>query len=121
MAKRAGGLAALLGSILVVAWMWAAGAGHASWLAWVNLAVGVMVLGGAVSATTYEEQGSATWPLAGFLLMGMWLFAIATGSQQSWQTWLTFAVSLAFLLLTGTWLLASAEAPEFHPHHRAHA
>ena len=118
MDKRAGGLAALLALTLVTAWMFAVGYGQANWLAWVNLSVGVVVLGGVASTTSYEEQGTVTWPLAAFVLLGMWLFALAAGSP-TWLTWLTFAVALGFILLTGVWLLASAEGPEFH--HRRHA
>ena len=120
MEKRAGGLAALLALTLVVAWMFAAGAGHATWLAWVDLAVGVIVLGGVATTTNYEEQGVVTWPLAAFTLLGMWLFALAARSQV-WLTWLTFAVALGFVLLTGVWLLLSAEAPEFQRRHHSHA
>jgi hypothetical protein len=119
MEKRAGGVAALLALTLVTAWMFAVGYGEASWLAWVNLAVGVVVLGGVASATTYEQQGTATWPMAAFVLLGMWLFALAAGSP-GWLTWLTFAVGLGFILLTGVWLLASAEGPEFGRHRHAH-
>jgi hypothetical protein len=121
MDKRAGGLAALLALTLVTLWMFAVGYGEANWLAWVNLGVGVVVLGGVASSTTYEEQGTATWPLAALVLLGMWLFALAAGSP-TWMTWLTFAVAVGFLVLTAVWLVVSAEeGPEFHRHHHAHA
>ena len=120
MDKRAGGLAALLALTLVTAWMFAVGYGQANWLAWVNLGVGAVVLGGVASAATYEEQGTVTWPMAAFVLLAMWLFALAAGSP-TWMTWLTFAVALGFVLLTGIWLLASADSSEFRRHHHAHA
>lgn len=120
MEKRAGGAAALLALTLVTAWMFAVGYGQAGWLAWVGLAVGVVVLGGVATTTTYEEQGTATWPIAAFVLLAMWLFALAAGSP-TWLTWLTFAVAVGFLLLTGAWLVLSAQAPEFHHRHHAHA
>jgi hypothetical protein len=120
MDKRAGGLAALLALTLVTAWMFAAGSGQANWLAWVDLGVGIVVLGGVASTTTYEEQGTATWPMAALILLAMWLFALAAGSP-TWLTWVTFAVALGFVLLTGVWLLASAEGPDFQHRHHAHA
>ena len=118
MEKRIGGVAAVLALVLITAWMFAVGYNQSSWLSWVNLAVGVMVLGGLGTTTSYELQGAVTWPMAGFVLLGMWLFAMAAGSPR-WLTWLTFAIGCAFVLLTGGWLVGAAERPRVSRH--AHA
>lgn len=118
MEKRIGGIAALLAVALVTAWMFAVGYNQSNWMAWVDLTVGVIVLGGLGTTTSYELQGTATWPMAGFVLIGMWLFALAAGSPH-WLTWLTLAVGVGFVLLTAGWLIAAAEGPRRHRH--AHA
>lgn len=116
MEKRAGGAAALFAVVLVTAWMFAVGYNESSWLSWVDLSIGIIVLGGLGTTTSYDMQGTATWPMAGFVLIGSWLFALAAGSPH-WLTWLTFAVGLAFVLLTFGWLIAAAEGPAWHRRH----
>lgn len=118
MEKRVGGIAALLAVTLVTAWMFAVGYNQTNWLAWFDLSVGIIVLGGLGTAATFDMQGTATWPMAGFVLMGLWLFALAAGSP-AWLTWLTFAVGCGYLLLTAGWLIGTAEGPRLHRH--AHA
>ncbi len=115
MEKRVAGIAALLAITLITAWMFAVGYQEASWLAWTDLAVGVVVLGGLGTAATTELQGTATWPMAGFVLVGLWLFAMAAGSPR-WLTWLTFAVGFGFVLLTAGWLIGTAEGPRLRRH-----
>lgn len=115
MEKRIGAMAGLLGVALVTAWMFAVGYNQASWLAWFDLSVGIVVLSGLGSTTSEEMQGTATWPMAGFLLIGLWLFALAAGSPR-WLTWLTFAIGLGYLLLTAGWLVGSAEGARTHRH-----
>ena len=115
MEKRIAGIAALLAIALITAWMFAVGYNEAGWLAWLDLSVGVMVLGGLGSSASAELQGTATWPMAGFVLVGLWLFAMAAGSPR-WLTWLTFGVGFAFVLLTAVWLIGTAERPRFRRH-----
>ncbi len=115
MEKRIAGIAVLLAIALITAWMFAVGYQEASWLAWTDLAVGVVVLAGVGTAATTELQGTATWPMAGFVLVGLWLFAMAAGSPR-WLTWLTFGVGLTFILLTAGWLIGATERPRFHRH-----
>ncbi|HVV16362.1 MAG TPA: hypothetical protein VHH90_04090 [Polyangia bacterium] len=116
MEKRAGGAAALLAVVLVTAWMFAVGYNQSNWLSWVDLGIGIVVLGGLGTTTSTDMQGTATWPMAGFVLIGAWLFALAAGSPH-WLTWLTFAIGLAFVLLTFGWLIVSAEGPSWHRRH----
>lgn len=118
MEKRIAGIAALLAITLITAWMFAVGYQEANWLAWLDLGVGIVVLGGAGTMATSDLQGTTTWPVAGFLLVALWLFAMATGGPR-WLTWLTFGVGLAYVLLTAGWLIGSAEEPHFR--HHAHA
>lgn len=118
MEKRIAGIAALLAIALVTAWMFAVGYNEASWLAWLDLSVGIVVLGGLGTSANTELQGTATWPLAGFVLVGLWLFAMAAGSPR-WLTWLTFAVGCAYVLLTAGWLIGTTERPRRRRH--AHA
>ncbi len=118
MEKRIGGIAALLAVALLTAWMFAVGYNESNWLSWFDLGIGIVVLGGLGSAASGEMQGTATWPMAGFVLIGLWLFALAAGSP-GWLTWLTFAVGVSYLLLTAGWLVGTAEGPRWHRH--AHA
>ncbi len=118
MEKRMGWIAALLAVALLTAWMFAVGYNESNWLSWVDLAVGIIVLGGLGSTTSFEMQGTATWPIAGFVLLGLWLFALAAGSPI-WLTWLTFGIGCAYLLLTAGWLVGAAEGPSWRRH--AHA
>ncbi|SRR5579885_3244019 len=118
MEKRIGGIAALLAVALLTAWMFAVGYNQSNWLAWFDLSIGIVVLGGLGSVASFDMQGTATWPMAGFVLIGLWLFALAAGSPR-WLTWLTFAVGCGYLLLTAGWLVGTAEGPGRHRH--AHA
>jgi asparagine N-glycosylation enzyme membrane subunit Stt3 len=117
MEKRAGEVAALLAAALVTAWMFAVGYNESGWLSWLDLAAGIVVLGGLATTRNRELQGTATWPLAGVLLLALWLFALATGAPR-WLTWLNFAVGCGFVVTTVGWLIASGEhaGPRRHAH-----
>ena len=119
MEKRALGVAALLGSGLLVAWMFAIGYGHSGWLSWTVFGCGFVALAGIGPAAMAEMPGVGTWPLVGVVLISAWLFALASGAT-SWLAWLSFAFGCAFVFLSFAFTLASGELGPFHHRHQLH-
>jgi hypothetical protein len=119
MEKGARGVVALLGSGLVVVWMFAVGYGHSGWLSWTMLAAAVVALGGLGPAAMDTEAGVATWPFVGVLLLSAWLFALAVGATP-WLAWSSFAFGCAFVILTTVFTVASGHIGPFDRHHHVH-
>ncbi|HEX3904883.1 MAG TPA: hypothetical protein VH853_18760 [Polyangia bacterium] len=113
MEKRALGVAALLGSGLVVAWMFAIGYGHSGWLSWTILGCAVVALAGIGPAATSEMPGIGTWPLVGVVLISAWLFALAVGATP-WLAWLSLAFGCAFVILSFAFTLANSHLELLH-------
>ena len=119
MEKRALGVAALLGSGLVVAWLFAIGYGHSGWLSWTVLGCGFVALAGIGPAAMIEMPGIGTWPLVGVVLIAAWLFALAVGAA-SWLAWLSFAFGCAFVVLSLVSTMASSHLELLHHRHGLH-
>ena len=111
------GVAALLGSALVVLWMFAVGYHATSWLSWTVLGCGVIALAGLGPAAMSEMPGVGTWPLGGVVLLSGWLFALAVGATR-WLAWLSFGLGFAFVILSVAFIAASSNLELLH--HRLH-
>ena len=116
MDKRVLGVAALLGSGLVIVWMFAIGYSATSWLTWTVLACAAVALAGIGPASTPELLGVGTWPVAGAVLLSAWLFAMASGATR-WLSWLSFAFGLAFVILSVGFTAASSNLGLVHRRH----
>lgn len=115
-AKKAIGVAGLLGSGLAVTWMFGLGHHATSWLNWTICGSAVVALGGLGPAAAPEMPGVGTWPLVGTVLVAAWLFGLAANATP-WLTWLSFVFGCGFLILSLAFTVASDHLPHRRPLH----
>lgn len=108
------GVAALLGTGLVMAWILGLIFDAPAWLVWCDVGLALVALGGLASAGSPGLEGAATWPFVTLGLGAVWLFALATGAP-AWLTWLNFVFGCGFLIVTVTLLV-----PRIDPVHLPH-
>jgi hypothetical protein len=107
--------AAALGTLVLTVWALGVSYGAPEWLIWGNFTIGTIVIVTLGTLRTSDFVGFATWPMAGMVLVAMWLFGLhARGSHVF--AWLDLVLGAGLWSITIAELTEGVSIRSFRPH-----